>query len=141
RIAPARGVGARLVGPEALRWVHDLRGRVEAVAVGAGTVAIDDPRLTCRLPAGPPESRGQPLRVVFDSALRTPTTAALVEEASAEAPVLFACARARSAHAEALKRVPGVLVLEAPGRDGRVDLGATLRWLYRRGVRRKLVEG
>ncbi len=38
--------------------------------VGAGTIMIDDPRLTCRLKGG-----RDPIRIVVDAALRTPPQA------------------------------------------------------------------
>ncbi len=36
-------------GPEARVWVHNLRDRVDAILVGAGTVRADDPMLNVRL--------------------------------------------------------------------------------------------
>jgi diaminohydroxyphosphoribosylaminopyrimidine deaminase/5-amino-6-(5-phosphoribosylamino)uracil reductase len=139
RISPARGQGGRLSGPQALRWLHDLRGRVEAVAVGVGTVLSDDPRLTCRRPGGPPHGRPQPLRVVFDSRLRTPPSAACLRSASEDAPVLLVHARVAGVRRLRLER-PGVEFLEAGDRR-RVDLAAALARLWDRGVRRLLVEG
>jgi diaminohydroxyphosphoribosylaminopyrimidine deaminase/5-amino-6-(5-phosphoribosylamino)uracil reductase len=48
--------------PEALRYVHELRKRYDAVAVGANTLREDDPRLDVRLVD--PEDR-DPYKVVF----------------------------------------------------------------------------
>jgi diaminohydroxyphosphoribosylaminopyrimidine deaminase/5-amino-6-(5-phosphoribosylamino)uracil reductase len=141
RIAASRGVGTRLSGKEAERFVHDLRGRVEAVAVGVGTVFTDDPRLTCRLPGGPPHGRPQPLRVVFDTTVRTPPEAALIESASEKSPVLLVCARAPADAARRLRGIRGVELAEVPDRDGGVDLPRALHVLKARGVRRVLVEG
>ena len=56
---------------------HALRGRVDAVIVGVGTVLSDDPMLTARL-ARP---RRQAVRVVLDTNLRTPPGAKLVKTA------------------------------------------------------------
>ena len=55
------------------RWVHDLRGRVDAILVGRGTVTADDPLLTAR-PAGP----RTPLRIVLDRSASLPLTSKLV---------------------------------------------------------------
>jgi diaminohydroxyphosphoribosylaminopyrimidine deaminase/5-amino-6-(5-phosphoribosylamino)uracil reductase len=55
--------GARWVsGPESRRLVHELRARVDAVAVGGGTARADLPRLDAREVETP---RGQPRRLVF----------------------------------------------------------------------------
>jgi diaminohydroxyphosphoribosylaminopyrimidine deaminase/5-amino-6-(5-phosphoribosylamino)uracil reductase len=132
RTSPAAGVGGTLVGERALAFVHDLRGRCEAVAVGIGTVLADDPRLTCRLAGGPPDGRAQPLRVVFDSSRRTPPHARLLRDRAAPTLVIAASAG----------RLEGAEVWSCPGPDGRVDLAAALRRLHaERGVRRMLVEG
>jgi diaminohydroxyphosphoribosylaminopyrimidine deaminase/5-amino-6-(5-phosphoribosylamino)uracil reductase len=142
RIAPRAGLGGRLTGVRAERWVHDLRGRVEAVAVGAETVLVDDPRLDCRRPGGPPHGRPQPCAVVFDSTLRIPLDSRLVTGASPARRVLVVTTRGHAAKAAALRAVPGVEVIETtPGPDGRTDLRQALRALHLRGVRRLLVEG
>jgi diaminohydroxyphosphoribosylaminopyrimidine deaminase/5-amino-6-(5-phosphoribosylamino)uracil reductase len=138
RLSPAPGRGGAISGTQASRFVHDLRGRVEAVGVGVRTVLADDPRLTCRRPGGPPEGRAQPAAVVFDSRLRTPLDARLL---GADRPVLLYAVRARGPKARALARRPGVEVVRAAGAGGRVDLEAALADLRRRGVRRLLVEG
>ena len=44
------GEEVAVTGPDAKRQVHAMRARVDAILVGAGTVAADDPDLTCRLP-------------------------------------------------------------------------------------------
>jgi len=49
-------------GVESRRLVHELRARVDAVAVGAGTARADRPRLDARDVETP---RGQPRRLVF----------------------------------------------------------------------------
>ncbi|HET9096939.1 MAG TPA: bifunctional diaminohydroxyphosphoribosylaminopyrimidine deaminase/5-amino-6-(5-phosphoribosylamino)uracil reductase RibD [Candidatus Baltobacteraceae bacterium] len=47
-IASARGVQQWLTGPQAREFVRELRIAHDAVAVGAGTVRVDNPRLTVR---------------------------------------------------------------------------------------------
>jgi diaminohydroxyphosphoribosylaminopyrimidine deaminase/5-amino-6-(5-phosphoribosylamino)uracil reductase len=139
RTAPSAGAGGRLTGPRAEAEVHELRGRVDAVLVGHGTLRSDDPLLTCRLAAGPPDGRPQPLRVVSVGRLEQVEPRRLWDS-TALGPVLVAAAAASPAARGALE-ASGVTLLELPGRDGRVDLARLLAELFRRGVRRLLVEG
>jgi diaminohydroxyphosphoribosylaminopyrimidine deaminase/5-amino-6-(5-phosphoribosylamino)uracil reductase len=138
RIAPAAHRGGILSGARALGVAHALRGTADAVLVGVGTVLADDPRLTCRLEGGPPHGRPQPLRVVVDSALRTPPRARVIEDPGGATHVF--CARAEPALRRALEG-RGVTVHETPGAEGRVDLARALASLFALGVRRLLVEG
>ncbi|SFQ50885.1 diaminohydroxyphosphoribosylaminopyrimidine deaminase / 5-amino-6-(5-phosphoribosylamino)uracil reductase [Amycolatopsis arida] len=63
RSAAADGTSRWLSGAESRAEVHRLRGMVDAVVAGIGTVLADDPRLTARTPDGALAAR-QPLRVV-----------------------------------------------------------------------------
>ena len=68
KIATASGDSRGLTAPPAIRAVHRLRDRVDAILVGIGTVEADDPLLTTRLPGRPGKD---PVRVIVDSRLRT----------------------------------------------------------------------
>jgi diaminohydroxyphosphoribosylaminopyrimidine deaminase/5-amino-6-(5-phosphoribosylamino)uracil reductase len=68
RIACRTGDSQWITGEESRSDVHRWRRLFPAIAVGAGTVAKDNPRLTARLP-GEPE--WCPIRFVFDGRLRT----------------------------------------------------------------------
>lgn len=61
RIATTSGESKYINGPHALDHLHALRAEVDAVVVGAGTVAADDPLLTVRRVPG-----RNPARVVLD---------------------------------------------------------------------------
>jgi 5-amino-6-(5-phosphoribosylamino)uracil reductase/diaminohydroxyphosphoribosylaminopyrimidine deaminase/5-amino-6-(5-phosphoribosylamino)uracil reductase len=136
RLATSTGSSQWISAPESLRFAHELRAGHDAIMVGAGTVCKDDPRLTVRLVAG-----RNPLRVVVDSTLRTPLTAAVFARGAAPGTVLAVTDRAPAARCEKVRALgAGVLRLPADS-GGRVDLVALLAALHERGVGAVLVEG
>ncbi len=68
RIATRGGDSKWISGPSSRKDVHHWRAYFPAIAVGAGTVLADNPRLSIRLP-GMDESCSQ--RFIFDRSLRT----------------------------------------------------------------------
>jgi diaminohydroxyphosphoribosylaminopyrimidine deaminase/5-amino-6-(5-phosphoribosylamino)uracil reductase len=136
RLATADGSSQWISSSESLRFAHTLRAKHEAIMVGAGTACRDDPRLTVRLVPG-----NNPLRVVVDSTLRTPLTAAVLANGAA-AGTVFAVTERASADRCAEANLLGATVLRLPaGTEGHVDLKALLSELYASGVRSVLVEG
>jgi diaminohydroxyphosphoribosylaminopyrimidine deaminase/5-amino-6-(5-phosphoribosylamino)uracil reductase len=66
RSAAADGSSKWITGAEARRDVHRLRGQCDAILVGTGTVAVDNPRLNVRDEVGAPIAADrQPLRAVM----------------------------------------------------------------------------
>ena len=117
-----------LSGKPALREVHRLRDRTDAVLVGIGTVLADDPALTVR------EVKGRdPLRVIVDADARTPPTAKVVRAKDPQRTVIFVARDADVRRTNKLREA-GVLLVTVPRADGGLDLGAVLRWLGARGV-------
>ena len=136
RLAAANGSSRWISSPDSLRFAHRLRVEHDAVAVGAGTACNDDPRLTVRLVSGE-----DPMRVVVDSSLRTPLSAAVLANGAAKGTVLAVTDRAPEERCEEAKAL-GATVLRLPADGaGRVDLGALLSGLHSLGVRSLMVEG
>ena len=76
-IAMSSGESQWITGPAARDDVQKLRARSGAIMTGIGTVLADDPSLNVR--ATGLDTRGlHPLRVVLDSRLRMPPTAAML---------------------------------------------------------------
>jgi diaminohydroxyphosphoribosylaminopyrimidine deaminase/5-amino-6-(5-phosphoribosylamino)uracil reductase len=143
-IATRTGHSQYVTGEAARAEVHELRRQVSAIGVGVGTVLLDNPRLTVRTaPDGDVRDIRQPLRVIFDSHLRTPARARLLGEPGAT--VIYCteseyeqCTEERTA----LEQLPNVHVVPvAAAADGRVSLRAALEDLARRGFTSLLVEG
>jgi diaminohydroxyphosphoribosylaminopyrimidine deaminase/5-amino-6-(5-phosphoribosylamino)uracil reductase len=84
KIATRTGDSKWISNEASRRLVHQLRGRVDAIVVGAGTAVVDDPLLTAR-PPGPRIAT----RVVLDSSGRLPLEGRLVQSAR-EVPTLLA---------------------------------------------------
>jgi diaminohydroxyphosphoribosylaminopyrimidine deaminase/5-amino-6-(5-phosphoribosylamino)uracil reductase len=136
RIATRTGSSKWVTGPEARAKVHELRSRMDAVAVGIGTVVADDPRLTVREIVAP-----SPVRVVFDTKLRIPMSGRLVASAR-ETPTWIITSLDSSPAVEQTLSDQGVEVLRvAPSAEGRIDVTAALRALAQRGIVSLMVEG
>jgi len=132
--ATASGDSRWVTSDRARREVHRLRGKLDAIMVGVGTVVKDDPQLTCRVPGG-----RDPLRVVVDSTLRIPLHAALFTVQSAAGTVIATCCRDEQRIEAVTSR--GVRVLSCRESDGRVDLADLFSRLGELGVQSVLLEG
>jgi diaminohydroxyphosphoribosylaminopyrimidine deaminase / 5-amino-6-(5-phosphoribosylamino)uracil reductase len=130
RVAARDGSSRWVTGEESRADAHRLRARSDAVMVGSGTVRADDPHLAAR---GEPAGH-QPLRVVVDTAARTPPTARILDGA---APTLVAVA----ADADAAQLEGRAAVARLPRSTGGLDLAALLQLLFEREVRSILLEG
>lgn len=127
-----------VTGPEARAAGRLLRTQVQAIAVGVGTVLADDPALSIAQ-AGEPPQPDEPLRVIFDSTLRTPASAYVVRSAR-RFPTLFICSAAAPERKRKLLIASGAKLLVMKGK--RVNIKAALQRLYaEHGILRLLVEG
>lgn len=136
RIATQCGASYYVTGQEGLVHLHALRAVVDAVLVGAGTVATDDPRLTVRHVTGE-----HPVRVVLDPRGRMPEYRFVFEDDSAATLHLVAhehVARWQACHAQNKYDVD---VLGIDVDEEGVDPAAVIDLLRRQGLSRVLVEG
>jgi riboflavin-specific deaminase-like protein len=132
-IATHAGESRWVTGEENMRHMHRLRALCDAVIVGAGTVAADDPQLTTRLVEGP-----NPLRVVLDPARRLGEDHRVFSDSSAE--TLYVCARSLIRPGE--DRVGRAVAIGVEDdANGGVDVAELIRLLRARGCTRVFVEG
>ena len=137
-VATCTGDSSFINGPENLLHLHRLRALCDAVIVGAGTVAADDPRLTTRRVNGP-----HPTRVLLDPQLRLTDkvdTAHVFNDG--QAATLWLCdARWRD---DAVARVGADRVLAVSGLlgdDATPRMAQAVKALQSRGLTRLFVEG
>ncbi|HOI13214.1 MAG TPA: 2,5-diamino-6-(ribosylamino)-4(3H)-pyrimidinone 5'-phosphate reductase [Methanoculleus sp.] len=131
----------RISGSEDYSRVDRIKAESDAIMVGIGTVLADNPSLTVKSPelragrraAGKDEN---PIRVVVDSAGRTPLDADILHKGTGRRIV----AVSQRASPEAVERLREHATVVTAG-DETVDLSLLLEELYRRGVRRLMVEG
>jgi GTP cyclohydrolase II len=133
RIATSSGDSRWISGEEERRVSTALRASCDAVLVGIGTVASDDPQLTVRMVPG-----ASPIRVVLDSTLRIPDTSRVLDDGAAT--IIVTTEASREERRDEL-RCRGISVLIARATADGVDPIAALRALRRVGVRSLLVEG
>ena len=135
RLAEMAGVRTQLTSAAALRHAHYQRAQVDAIAIGSGTLLVDDPLLTARL-----VYRARPLtRVVFDRRLRAAPEARIFSTL-ADGPVIILTSRdAVRQHGERARaleeRGATLLAIESP------NIAVAVRALRRCGIQSLLVEG
>lgn len=120
KIATRTGESRWITGPSLRRRVHRLRARVDAVLIGVGTAAADDPMLTAR---DVRRVRRVATRVVLDTQGRLSPGYALVRTAGEIPTVVVTASEARFPPAVRVLRV-------ARGPVGGVDVARAVRGLW-----------
>lgn len=131
RIATESGASQFISGQEDLQHAHRMRALFDAVVVGAGTVEMDDPRLTTRLVSG-----SHPTRVIIDPQRRLSGDYSVFRDG--QSPTLLICAADGgddSQHGRA------ELVSVECDALGQLPVAAILAALRARGLERIFIEG
>jgi 3,4-dihydroxy 2-butanone 4-phosphate synthase / GTP cyclohydrolase II len=130
-IASRTGDANYVSGEEDREHLHRLRALVDAVVVGAQTVASDNPQLTTRAVPG-----RSPVRVIIDPAARIPSYARVLTDGNASTTWCVAAGRPTptglASHVD---------LVTLPAVAGRFQPQALLDMLRERGLGRVLVEG
>jgi diaminohydroxyphosphoribosylaminopyrimidine deaminase/5-amino-6-(5-phosphoribosylamino)uracil reductase len=135
KIATRTGQSRWISNAQSREIVHSLRGRADAILVGRGTAAHDDPLLTAR-PPGPRTA----LRIVVDTHASLSSESRLVCSAK-ETPVLVAVGRESTEADRRRLSQAGCEVFVCEGATHGDRLNALLDELGRRRLTNLLVEG
>ena len=131
-IATHAGESRWVTGPANLLHMHRLRALSDAVIVGAGTIAADDPQLTTRLVHG-----SSPLRVVLDPARRLRGEYRVFNDATAK--TLYVYARPFTTPHEGAFGNAAIAVVD--GTAAKLNIAELVALLRARGCTRIFVEG
>lgn len=123
-----------ITGESARADGHHWRARACAILTGIGTLLEDDPQMTVRAI----EVTRQPLRIIVDSKLQTPTAAKALRNPCAGG-VLIVHAIRKPEH-EARLIAAGAQLLYLPNSGGKVDLSELLLELGRREINELHIE-
>ena len=132
RVATVTGESLYINGREALAHLHRMRAAVDAMIVGAGTVALDNPRMTVRLVDGV-----TPLRVVLDPSGRVPAKSQCFHDNAGPVLVIRAEGAAQTTDLPA-----AIEILTLPtGNDGIISPRRIIDTLAARDCPKVLIEG
>jgi diaminohydroxyphosphoribosylaminopyrimidine deaminase/5-amino-6-(5-phosphoribosylamino)uracil reductase len=136
KVATRTGDSKWISGETSRELSHRWRAECDAVAVGIGTVLMDDPQLSARTAS----AIRQPRRVVFDSLARLPLDSRLVQDARRDHLTVVASRAAPRTFTDAL-RAHGADVVVATGENEPARIRSALDQLGAAGITSLLLEG
>ena len=134
KIATASGQSRWISCSASRQDVHRLRNEYTAIMVGINTVLKDDPILTCRMPGG-----RNPIRIIVDSTLKTPLSAAVVQTAK-DTQTIIATVNQDKKHHRKYEEY-GVDIIVCAHAQGHVCLRDMCKRLAEKNVESILLEG
>ncbi len=116
---------------------HELRGQLDAIMVGIGTVLSDDPSLNVRHG----KYRNNPIRIITDSKLRIPLDAKVLRDDLDSIAILATTENCDKEKLEKLKEMKNVEVLICEEKENKVDLIDLMEKLKDYDISSILLEG
>lgn len=137
RLSYQAGRGGAITGPESRTRVHRMRDENDAILVGIGTVAADDPALTTRFK----NKKGRdPLRLILDTHLKIDESAKVLN-CESEAPTWIFCSDKAEKRKIARLEGKGAVVYRLDHGPTGVNLKQVLKTVAEHGYGSVLVEG
>jgi diaminohydroxyphosphoribosylaminopyrimidine deaminase/5-amino-6-(5-phosphoribosylamino)uracil reductase len=137
KTADYKGKSRWITGKKARSFVHDMRRRVDAVLVGAGTILADN---SCLLPK--PANGRKTYRIILDAEGRVPPDAKVLCDSAAKQTIMATTslcpAKRRN---EWLKNGAQVWIIPARAGDGKMSMPALMNKIGGLGILHVLCEG
>ena len=137
KIATASGESQWITSEASRQRGHEVRDAVDAILVGRGTVARDNPSLTTRLQNGEGQDA---IRIVLDSQGRTRPDARIFDPDSEMGVIVAVTPEAPSENVDVLEKV-GAEVITVPDAHGQVCFKRLVEILGKREITSVLIEG
>lgn len=137
-IGRREGERMMITGKQTFDAVQVMRTEYDALMVGIGTVLVDDPRLTVRLPGLLDRA---PARVILDATARLPVESRLLQNLEAEPPLIIFVSPEAPADRVSAIRQSGAKVITVPASGKGLDMPAVLSALAEEGHARVFAEG
>lgn len=135
KIATRSGASRWVAGLASRKHAHRLRNVYDAILVGAGTVLIDNPKLTVRLV----KKIKNPIRIVLDAYARTPLTANVLDTKEARTLIVVGPKAPKKRIRRLERKGAEILTAKAPG--DLIDMKALMKKLGAMQVTSVLIEG
>ena len=131
RMADRSGKQTRISCEEDIKRMYELRNQSDAVLVGVNTVLSDNPKLTVKEKYV--KNPRQPIRIVLDTYCKTPVDSLVVNDAATTYIITDKkCDKTFGKNVE-------IIICDA--KNGLIDLEKFLDVMYKRGIRKLMVEG
>jgi diaminohydroxyphosphoribosylaminopyrimidine deaminase / 5-amino-6-(5-phosphoribosylamino)uracil reductase len=145
KLATYTGDAYWISGSAARLWVHNLRDRVDAIMIGAGTAHADNPHLTVRLTETQRFHkripRQDPWRIIISTQGRLGEHLNLLQEQLASRTCVIVGETCPRQQREDLQQRGVEVIVVVVNETGQVDLVAALKALAQKGIMHVLLEG
>lgn len=135
KIATYTGDSKWITSEESREYVHKVRGWMDGIMVGIGTVLQDDPLLTCRSEGG-----RNPRRIIADSKASLPLNSRLLNTVRESEVIVAVSKSAEPVRIEKLKQF-GCTIIQTGGTIDRVDFKELFLMLGRMKLTNIFIEG